>query len=115
KITADSIARVLASACVPVARHYRDGGGLLVNYCELPDAVWGRILPHFGVACSRSDRIAMAAAARYDAKTPTFVFAPDGAAKQHAATAATRAAADKHLRPIYRRLEALRRSNLRLP
>jgi hypothetical protein len=115
KITVDSMARVLATACGPVAGHYRDGGGLLVNYCELPDAVWGRILPHFGVACSRSDRVAMAAAARYDAKTPTFVFAPDGAAKQHAATTATRAAADKHLRPIYRRLEALRRSNLRWP
>jgi hypothetical protein len=112
KITVDSIARVLATACGPVARHYRDGGGLLVNYCELPDAVWSRILPHFGVACSRSDRVAMAAAARYDAKAPTFVFAPDGAAKQYAATTAIRAAADKHLRPIYRRLEALRRSNL---
>ena len=109
KITVDSVARVLATACAPVARHYRDGGGLLVNYYELPDAVWGRILPHFGVACSKSDRAAMAAVARFDAKTPSFAFAPDVAAKHYAATAATRAAADKHLRPTYRRLEALRR------
>jgi len=115
KIPADSIAQVLATASAPVARYYRDGSGLLVNYSELPDAVWDRILPHFGVVCSRSDRVAMTAAARRDAKAPTFAFAPDVAAKQHGATAATRAAADKYLRQIYRRLEALRRLSLRSP
>ena len=84
------------------------GGALLVNYRELPEAVEKSILPHFGVASDEADRATMAAAARYDAKTPGFEFAPDSEQKQRAATAATRAAAAERLGDIYSRLEALR-------
>ena len=108
----ESIARALAKLCSSAARHYREGGGLLVNYRELPDALWSRILPHFGVSCSKSDRAAMAAVARYDAKAPSFVFAPDVEGKQQAATASNRAVASKHLGEVYRRLEALRQSQI---
>ena len=65
-------------------------------------------MPHFGLECSDRDRIAMAQAARYDAKTPSLPFAPDTEAKQQEATAATRAVADECLGDLYRRLEALR-------
>jgi hypothetical protein len=115
KVSPESTARVLAKICTSAARHYREGGGLLVNYRELPDALWSRILPHFGVSCSKSDRAAMAAVARYDAKAPSFVFAPDVEGKQQAATSSTRAVASKHLGEVYRRLEALRQSHLGSP
>jgi hypothetical protein len=111
KVPPESIARDLAKLCTSAARHYREGGGLLVNYRELPHALWSRILPHFGVSCSKSDRAAMAAVARYDAKAPSFVFAPDIESKQLAATASIRAVASKHLGEVYRRLEALRQSH----
>jgi hypothetical protein len=104
----DYYARVLAKVCEPVLRHYGQGGGLLVNYRELPEALFTAILPHFGVACGEADRAAMTEATRYDAKAPGMTFAPDSEAKQRSASAATRAAAERWLRDPYGRLEALR-------
>jgi len=102
-------ARVLAQVCEPILQHYSPGcGGLLVNYRQLPDALWTAIMPHFGVACNESDRVEMTQAARYDAKSPGLAFTSDGDAKQQAATPAARCAADKWLGDIYRRLEELR-------
>jgi hypothetical protein len=104
----DYYARVLAKVCEPVLRHYGQGGALLVNYRELPQALFTAILPHFGVACGEADRAAMTEATRYDAKTPSLTFAPDSEAKQRGASAATRAAAERWLHDPYSRLEALR-------
>jgi hypothetical protein len=104
----DYYARVLAKVCEPVLRHYGQGGGLLVNYRELPEALFTAILTHFGVACGEADRAAMIETTRYDAKTPGMTFAPDSEAKQRSAGAATRAAAERWLRDPYSRLEALR-------
>ena len=104
----DYYARVLAKVCEPVLRHYGQGGGLLVNYRDLPEALFTAILPHFGVACGAADRAAMTEATRYDAKVPGMTFAPDSEAKQRGASAATRAAAERWLRDPYGQLEALR-------
>jgi hypothetical protein len=104
----DYYARVLAKVCEPVLRHYGQGGGLLVNYRELPDALVTAILPHFGVACGGADRAAMIEATRYDAKSPSVTFTPDSEAKQRGASAAIHAAAERWLRDPYSRLEALR-------
>jgi hypothetical protein len=102
-------ARVLARICEPVLRHLGDGGGgLLVDYRQLPSALWTTILPHFGLACSGPDEAAMAKVARYDAKTPSFEFAEDGDAKQQAATQPILVAAERWLGDIYRRLDAVR-------
>jgi hypothetical protein len=107
----DYYARVLAKVTEPAAAQYFEGGGLLVNYRQLPDALFTAILPHFGVACGEADRTAMMEAARYDAKTPGFEFEPDSGAKQQAATPTARAAADRWLGELYRRLEVLRAHN----
>jgi hypothetical protein len=107
----DYCARVLNSICASVIDHYHAGGGLLVNYRELPGAMWSRILPHFGVACGDDEREAMSRIVRFDAKTPSFAFADDTAAKQRAATDLVRAAADRELGDVYRRLEELRAGN----
>jgi hypothetical protein len=104
----DYYAQVLAKVTEPAVAHYALGGGLLVNYQQLPDALFTAILPHFGIACGAADRAAMTDAARYDAKTPGFEFAPDSGAKQQAATPIARAAAERWLGELYRRLEALR-------
>jgi hypothetical protein len=100
----DYCARVLAAICAPVPAHHADGG-LIVDYRDLPQAVWTKILPHFGIACSERDRAAMVEAARLDAKSPFFSFTPDSEAKQQAASASVRAAAARHLGGIYRLLE----------
>ena len=104
----DYYAQVLAKVTEPAVAHYASGGGLLVNYRQLPDALFTAIMPHFGVACSEADRAAMTEAARYDAKTPSFEFEPDSGAKQRFATPVARAAADRWLGDLYRRLEILR-------
>jgi hypothetical protein len=104
----DYHARVLAKIIEPVVQHYRAGGGLLVNYRQLPDALFTAILPHFGVTCSAADRATMSAAARLDAKSPGFTFAPDSASKQQAASETARAAADRWLGDLYHSLESLR-------
>lgn len=104
----DYYAQVLAKICEPALRHVGEGGGLLVNYRELPEAVLSTILPHFGVTANAADRAAMNAAAEFDAKIPSVAFAPDSAAKQQAANAPTRAAAERWLGDLYGRLEARR-------
>ena len=108
----DYYAQVLAKVTEPAVAQYSAGGGLLVNYKELPDALFTAILPHFGVEYSEADCAAMTEAARYDAKTPGFEFEPDSGAKQRASTPTARAAADQWLGDLYRRLEVLRAEDL---
>ena len=104
----DYYARVLAKVCEPVLAHYGEGGGLLINYRQLPDALFTRILPHFGVDCGEAERAAMSEAASDDAKAPGFAFRPDSEAKQKGATSAARAATEQWLSGRYRQLESLR-------
>jgi len=106
--TEDYYAQVLAKVTAPAVAHYASGGGLLVNYRQLPDALFTAILPHFGVQCGEADRAAMTEAAQYDAKVPGFEFEPDSGAKQRSATPIARAAAERWLGDLYSRLEVLR-------
>jgi hypothetical protein len=73
----DYCARVLAR--IAAAALERTDGGLAVNHSELPSAVTGRILPHFGVRPEQADAEALAVAAERDAKDPHRVFRDDGA------------------------------------
>jgi hypothetical protein len=106
----DYWAQVLGAICAAVLREYTAGGGLLANYDELPDALWARLLPHFGVTPTPDDVEAMAAAATFDAKAPGARFTPDTAAKQGEVTPLIEAAVQRHLAGIHAQLEALRRS-----
>jgi hypothetical protein len=106
----DYCARVLARICEPIPQEHAHGGGVLVNYRDLPGALWTTILPHFGVAAGAAERAAMVETAKYDAKMPGFEFTPDSEARQRAAKPATRTAAGAWLGDIYSRLEALRSS-----
>ena len=102
-------AEVLKRICDGVLRDFAPDTALLVNYQELPAALWSAILPHFGVACGADDRAAMADVARYDAKSPERLFTDDTDSKRDAATDRIRAAAGR-LGERYARLEASRLS-----
>jgi hypothetical protein len=100
-------AQVLVRICDSVLRDYTPDRALLVNYQELPAALWSAVMPHFGVPCSADDRAAMAEAARYDAKSPEQPFSVDTDAKRNAATDQIRSAAQQ-LHGLHARLDALR-------
>lgn len=103
----DYAARVLGRICGAAADALSSRRGLAVNYRDLPDAVEDRILPHFGVAAGEAERAAMRAATRLDAKMPTLAFAADSGAKQATAPTALRDLADRTLREVIRRLDAI--------
>lgn len=105
---AEYCARVLEKTCRAVIENAGIGRGLMVNYRELPEAVFTKIMPHFGMACGKGEREAMRLAAERDAKSPSFTFAADGAAKQREASDDLRAIAERHIGGVYRELEALR-------
>ncbi|HEX3405958.1 MAG TPA: aspartyl beta-hydroxylase [Caulobacteraceae bacterium] len=108
-------AAALAAICEGAEQAFGAGGGLVVNYAELPAGLWTRILPHFGVRPSAADLAAMAAAAGRDAKQPASAFTPDAGAKQAAATEEVRTAVAGRLESVYSRLEALRRTQSPVP
>ncbi len=101
-------ARVLGAVCRAVLDYRHLGGGLLLNYRELPEAAWTKGLRHFGVSCSDEERDAMRRRATYNAKSPGVPFAADAEAKRAAATAKVRDAATRHLGEIYERIESFR-------
>jgi hypothetical protein len=100
-------ARVLGAICRAVFDHRGLGGGLMLNYRALPEALWTAVLAHFGVSCSDAERDAMRRTATCNAKSPGMPFAADAQAKRQAATAKVRGAAARHLGEIYDRLESL--------
>jgi hypothetical protein len=103
----DYCARVLAAILQAGLDGLDLGGGLCIDYRELPEAVERVILPHFGVAPSPAQRGAMAVAAGHDAKgAPLAPFAPDSAVKQAAADAELRALCEARLAPLRRQLAA---------
>jgi hypothetical protein len=104
----DYCARVLAAVSEAAAQHYPAGGGRLVNYRQLPEALFTEILPHFGVITSEAEAALMLAATARDAKAPEQAFAPDVQDKQQAATPALRAICERRLDAVYQRLEAIR-------
>jgi hypothetical protein len=106
----DYVARVLGRICAAVIDFWGLGGGMLVDYRELPDALLDRILPHFGMEPTADERALMQATSRRDAKAPDTQFAADSAHKRRAADDATRAAAERHLATICAGLMAVRGS-----
>jgi hypothetical protein len=101
-------ARALASLCQAALGGYEIGGGLLLNYNQLPEAAWSRVANHFGVPVSALERERMAQAAQLDSKNPVLPFEPDIEKKNTEATELIRGLADEWIRPHYRQLEALR-------
>ncbi len=100
-------ARALAKICSAGLRAVREAsGGLLVNYSELPEAMYGRLLGHFGLR--EEDVPDLRQAALENAKSPGMKYARDETEKQAEANDQMRAVVAEHLLPIYGQLEAER-------
>ena len=104
----DYVARVLAATCGAVLDCWGMGGGMLVDYRELPGAMFDRILPHFGYAPGADELALMQAASSRDAKAPSVAFTDDREAKHREADESVRAVADRYLAGVYARLQELR-------
>jgi gluconate kinase len=102
--------RVLACVCQAALEHHSVCPGMMINYRELPEAVFNRIAPFYALAISDTDRETMRGVMRRDAKNPNSEFMPDSKAKRAMATEKVRTAADRWLTPVYDKLEALRGS-----
>lgn len=105
---ADFGARLLGRIAEVAADAVVAGRVTALRYDRLPDAVFDRILPAFGIAPDDAERRAMQAAGTRDAKAPDAPFADDRAAKQAEATADLRARAATHIAPAIARLDAAR-------
>src|SRR6185312_1662823 len=103
----DYCARMLAAICGAAADGAALGGGLMIDYRDLPRAVSSVIAPHFGLELTAGERAAMQAASKRDAKAPSQDFAADSAGKRGEASEAVRRAAERHVASCYRRLGQL--------
>jgi hypothetical protein len=103
----DYIARVLNRVTQAAIDHAEIGGGLFVDYADLPHAVERRILPHFGIAPDADALTAARMASQWDAKSPSFAFEPDAENKRREAGDAVRAASAVHLDAVHRKLTVL--------
>jgi len=102
-------ARVLGAICrAAAAAQAHDPRGRLINYRDLPGAVFTELLPHFGLALDDGARATMQRVTQQDAKAPALTFTADSAAKQEEATPSLRQAAQTHVGAVYRQLEAQR-------
>jgi hypothetical protein len=78
-------------------------GALYVDYPSLPASVWDRVLPHFGITPTASERDKLREVATLDAKTPVNLFTPDGSRKRATLSAATAYLVEQRLAPLYQR------------
>ena len=104
-------ARVLALTCEAALRHHQSCAGLMINYEQLPDALWTSLPGFFGIETSESDVQTFQRVATLYAKNPSLAFENDSQAKQNSASEAVRQAAERWLVPVYERLEAERARN----
>ena len=86
----------------------RDHGGIAVNYCELPGAVWGRLASDLGV--TPEDVARLEAIAVFDAKQPGAPFTANTQRKREQADEEVQAAVRRWAWEPYAALEAIRLS-----
>ena len=101
-------ARMLGAILRHAVSRFPDPLGMLVNYSELPGAIWGRIGRHFGLDFTDAEIERLRQAAEADAKNPGRKFAPDSESKRREASPHTRALADAWMLEAYTTLEAVR-------
>jgi hypothetical protein len=98
-------ARVLARVCDFGIFHATRRRGLLVNYDEMPSAMWSRVATHFGLNFDSGEIAKMKDAALFDAKHPRVKFEADGEDKRALASERLRELAARWIEPMYYRLE----------
>ncbi|MCU0118465.1 sulfotransferase family protein [Pseudomonas sp. B2M1-30] len=106
----DFIARRLGRLLEAGGTHCRDGGGLALNYSELPEAMGGRLGRFFGLA-DEQRRQALVATAQHS-KQLSQAFVPDGEDKRREASALLQSRVQHFARAPYEALEQHRKSQL---
>lgn len=99
---AEYCARVLGAICAAAAC---DRSLWLVNYRQLPGALFETILPRFGVPVTAESRAAMSAAAGFNSKDPSFPFSAEHDADPVSMDARAEAAVAAFLDGPYQALE----------
>ena len=101
-----------AGALAKICAAALDGGqretGKLVNYRQLPDAVWPALTRFWNVQVSPDDAERMAAAAQANAKNPSLPFTADSQAKRDSVPEAVRTLTRQWLESVYQELESQR-------
>ena len=100
-------AKVLGRFCQAAVEEAWIDSSRVVNYRELPEAVFTSIAKLFGASYTEDEIERMRAVTAYHAKQPNFMFTEDSVSKQQIATTDIRALAEQFVRPWYERLEAL--------
>jgi hypothetical protein len=72
----------LAALARAALAQWGDGRGMILNYRDLPDALFDVIPRHFGFELDKVEVAAMRMAIGRDAKRPADAFTPDGEAKR---------------------------------
>ena len=100
-------ARVLAALCRAGLQHH-SGGGLLINYKQLPEIVWTSLAEFFGLDFDDAEIETMKSKTTRHAKNPALVFQNDADNKRRKATEKVLAVTNTWIDPVYRELESAR-------
>jgi hypothetical protein len=101
-------ATVIAHICEAALRALGTGGGMLLNYTELPGAMYSALPGHFGCEWTASEEETIRTVSARNSKRPADEFLPDGHRKRQEASAQTLEACKLLLGEMYHRLEAIR-------
>ena len=102
------LARVLGVIAQTAMRCATDYDGLLINYPQLPEIVWGAMGRHLGITLTNGDLEQLKQVATRDAKHPERRFSGDTESKNKEASERVRLLAEHWIGPHYARLEELR-------
>jgi len=98
---------LLAASCRTATAAARDGALRVIGYGELPQAVFTKILPHFGLQADAAAQARMRDVARFHSKSSDEHYVPDAEEKTRAAGAELRALVERIAGPAYRELAAI--------
>jgi hypothetical protein len=101
-------ALVLEHICRAAIAHMREGGGLLIEYRELPEPALTRVIDHFRLRYGAEEMAAMRARAGFNAKQPARRYIDESNERRRAVSEEIRSLAANLLAPLYERMEELR-------
>ena len=108
-------ARVLAAICEAALTQAKSGTGKLVNYQQLPDAIWPELLKYWRVEFSADEARQMLSASKLNAKNPVLPFESDSETKRNSAAPELRAITERWLVGVYQQLERRRQPQAAQP
>lgn len=101
-------ARVVADQLAAALEMSASSRALLINYSQLPEAVWTKLTTFCGTTLHDGDVERMQEALMRSAKDPGKPFSDDRAGKRASATDEIHALVSRFVQPYYDRLESLR-------